>query len=33
LAKVLSGIEDMDNQEEVIEELSGYFERVFSTEV
>jgi len=33
LAKVLSGIEDLDNQEGVIEELSGYFGRVFSIEV
>ncbi len=29
LAQVLAGIEEVGNKEEVVEELSGYFERVF----
>lgn len=33
LAKVLAGIETEENKEEVMEELSGYFARVFNEEV
>jgi len=33
LARVLAGIETEENKEEVVEELSGYFARVFKEEV
>jgi len=33
LAQILSGIETIDNKEDVVAELSGYFERVFNTDV
>jgi len=31
LAKILSGIESIENQKDLVTELSGYFERVFDT--